>query len=73
MKLVKNFITRLGQLTFVFCLTFISPAIIKSIIYLDGSMYLQNLHSQDYCLGMTMLSVIITILFGAYLVSELDK
>jgi hypothetical protein len=73
MKLVKNFITRLGQLTFVFCLSFISPAIIKSILYLDGSIYLQSLNSQDYCLGMTILSVIITFLFGAYLVSELDK
>lgn len=73
MKLVKNFITRLGQLTFVFCLSFISPAIIKSILYLDGSIYLQSLNSQDYCLGVTILSIIITIVFSAYLVSELDK
>jgi hypothetical protein len=73
MKLVKNFITRLGQLTFVFCLSFISPAIIKSILYLDGNIYLQSLNSQDYCVGMSILSVIITIVFGAYLVSELDK
>lgn len=70
MKLVTNFLTRLGQIALVFTLTFVTPAFINSVITLNLSKYLELMNDVTYCGSMALISTIVIFVYCAYIIAE---
>lgn len=70
MKLLLNFLTRLGQIVLVFTLTFVTPAFINSVVTLNLGKYLELMNDVTYSGAMAFISIIVTFVYCAYIIAE---
>jgi hypothetical protein len=58
MKTLMNFLGKVAQLVIVFMLVFAAPAIMISVLWLDMSIYMECMHSPNYCAVMFIMACI---------------
>jgi hypothetical protein len=73
MNLLKNFLSRVGQIVLVFTVTYITPAVISSIVTFDMSRYFAMLNSNAYIGIMSFVSIVVSFIFCAYLIESIEN
>mgnify|MGYP006275658461 CR=1 FL=1 len=73
MNYTLNFIKVITQVAVVATITFITPAILHSVIMLNFHHYFMDIMSGDYQFGMTFTSVIVTIFYIIVYSMEMEE
>ena len=64
-KQFKQLFRGLAELAAVFTVVFIGPALLAALVNFDISVYFSCIHNATYCVLLTILGVIVTMLYTA--------